>query len=669
MRLPASVTLQTLSLILMAGTSATAVVPIPPNVPVTGHLPGLQNEEQVWICPTDTNVVITNHRDFRLGYRQIGIGRSTDGGATWVDTLLSPAFQLEQYQSDPTMTVNSSGTYYMCDLDYIPTSTYTDPSWVVFYASTNKGATWTGPFTVETTTGPYFEDKQFITCDRSGGAHDGNVYVSWTRFAWPTRIMFARSTNGAVSFDDTLIVGSVHYVSCYGQFLDAGQFSQPLVGKDGAVYVFWQGYDIDSSGGSCDLYMALRSNKSTDGGQNWQGERLLGRVDGWNYVDGSVDVYSQPTTEADLTGGPHAGNLYLQYRDTVSAPGWQSDILFRRSLDTGHTWSPPIRVNDDPQGVDADQFHNWMVCNDEGVLVSIWYDQRTDPAHYNFDVFAGYSYDGGATWTSNHRVSSVSISPSFLLQGTTSASAIQTSEPNRLPLEAMMPMAGKIAEYIGVSCVHDKVVAVWTDTRDATGPGQQDVYSARWYLPLTDPRLIYPLNGETVGLTPGLLWATAWKENQDMYRLQIASSPGFSTVLRDLMLTTAAYNDSLNGLADGVYYWRIKAYRAPGGTPVDSTSFSSPGSFHLQRPATCDCSCHADPICDQAADVFDVVNAIDVIFSGAVNTIDPQCPHVGRVDYNCDCVLDVFDVIYAIDYVFSGGAAPCNPCAPGGQCP
>ena len=653
----------------MVGTSATAVIPIPPNVPVTGHLPGLQNEEQVWICPTDTNVVITNHRDFRLGYRQIGIGRSVDGGETWTDTLVRPNFQLEQYQSDPTMTVNSSGTYFICHLDYVPTSTDTDPSWVAFLVSYNKGLSWIGPFTVESSTGPYFEDKQFITCDRSGGPHDGNVYVSWTRFAWPTRIMFARSTTGAVTFDDTLIVGSVHYASCLG-FLDAGQFSQPLVGKDGAVYVFWQGYDVDSSGGNCDVYQALRINKSTNGGLTWQGERLLGRVDGWNYVDGGVDVYSQPTTEADLTSGPHTGNLYLQYRDTSTTAGFlQSDIVSRRSLDTGHTWSPPLIVNDDPRGANVDQFHNWLVCNDEGILVSVWYDQRTDPSHYNFDVFAGYSYDGGATWTSNHRVSSVSISPAYLAQKISPTTTELRREANRVPLEAKMPMAGLIAEYIGVSCVHDKVVAVWTDTRDATGSGQQDVYSARWYLPLTEPRLIFPLNGETVGPTPGLLWATAWKENQDRYRLQVSTNPGFSPVLRDLIVTTNTYNDSLNGFADGVYYWRIKAYKAPGGTPTDSTDFSSPGSFRLHNPVVCDCACHGDPICDHLPDVFDVVNTIDVIFSGATNIIDPNCPHVGRVDYNCDCSPDVFDVIYAIDYVFSGGPAPCDPCTPGQECP
>jgi hypothetical protein len=53
----------------------------PPNVRITNY-PQLNNEEQVWLCPTDSNIVITNWRDFRLGYRQVGVGRSTDGGAT-----------------------------------------------------------------------------------------------------------------------------------------------------------------------------------------------------------------------------------------------------------------------------------------------------------------------------------------------------------------------------------------------------------------------------------------------------------------------------------------------------------------------------------------------------------------------------------------------------------
>jgi len=82
----------------------------------------------------------------------------------------------------------------------------------------------------------------------------------------------------------------------------------------------------------------------------------------------------------------------------------------------------------------------------------------------------------------------------------------------------------------------------------------------------------------------------------------------------------------------------------------------------------CACPCHGDPICDGLPDVFDIIQAIEIVFSGENNVIDESCPHAGRVDVNCDCVPDVFDVIYLIDYVFSGGPAPCDPCQTGNGC-
>ncbi|MCK4301760.1 MAG: hypothetical protein KAW91_03250, partial [candidate division Zixibacteria bacterium] len=75
--------------LLMVGATAlsTSDYPSPPNIRIT-TIPQLNNEEQVFICPTDSNIIIANWRDFRLGYRQIGVGRSTDGGLTWSDSLI-----------------------------------------------------------------------------------------------------------------------------------------------------------------------------------------------------------------------------------------------------------------------------------------------------------------------------------------------------------------------------------------------------------------------------------------------------------------------------------------------------------------------------------------------------------------------------------------------------
>lgn len=653
-------------------------VATPPNVPVTGPLPNLQNEEQVWICPSNPDKVFTNHRDFRLGYRQIGMGRSEDGGATWTDTLMAPAYQIFDWQSDPVLTATSSGRLVHCYLDFSPTSPNYDSSYMALLLSDDCGLTWTGPYTTIPTDGPWFEDKQFITSDRTGGAHDGNVYVSWTRFSNvngfdPTRIMLCRSTTGGVVWDDTVIVGAPFGTSCFG-VISAGQFSQPLVGRDGAVYVFWQGVDIDSSSG-CDFSNALRFNKSTDGGQTWTGERIIERIDGYNYTTSGIDIYGQPVTEADIFSGPHAGNLYLQYRDTADGSSSdRGDILFRRSLDTGQTWSPIMRVNDDPPANNAEQFHNWMVIDEYGILSSIWYDTRTDPNNYLFDVFAAYSFDGGATWTANERISDVSSDPGSLVSAIAKAKAESPLKSRHdmlspdSPNSPNTPMAGLIAEYIGLASQRGKLVAVWTDTR----AGGQDVWSARWELHLTEPRLITP-NNVVVSCDDTLRWATAWKETEDQYRVEISDDNTFATtdfigIVDDNFVALPP------GLPAGVNYWRIKSYNAPGGTPIEESGWSPTQQFTLPTGCTgCVCACHADPLCDGVfSNVQDVVNTVNVAFRGSPILNDPDCPPhgtnvQGRTDVNCSNGTDVVDVVRVVNVAFRG-ASPvseyCTPCAP-----
>ena len=50
--------------------------------------------------------------------------------------------------------------------------------------------------------GGIFQDKPMLEVDRTGGAHDGNVYVCWSRFtgAGQNKAYFSRSTDGGATF-------------------------------------------------------------------------------------------------------------------------------------------------------------------------------------------------------------------------------------------------------------------------------------------------------------------------------------------------------------------------------------------------------------------------------------------------------------------------------------
>jgi hypothetical protein len=225
------------------------------------------------------------------------------------------------------------------------------------------------------------------------------------------------------------------------------------VGADGSVYMFWSGNEITPS--VCDGYYAMKMSKSSDGGQTWPIQSRP--IAAYNYVglvDGNINVYNCPAADADITDGPYDGTIYISYLDgTDDGSFTHTDIYLIKSTDGGDTWSAPLRVNDDPLGFNVDQFHPWLTVNQDGVVAIIFYDQRMDPAHYLFDVFAAYSFDGGLTFTANHRITTVSSSPDHLLK-----SAPREQWEGQFDAAGVYhylnPMAGRIAEYIGVTSFH-----------------------------------------------------------------------------------------------------------------------------------------------------------------------------------------------------------------------
>jgi subtilisin family serine protease len=80
----------------------------------------------------------------------------------------------------------------------------------------------------------------------------------------------------------------------------------------------------------------------------------------------------------------------------------------------------------------------------------------------------------------------------------------------------------------------------------------------------------------------------------------------------------------------------------------------------------CQCPCHADPGCNGAIDVVDVVNTISVAFRGESSLIDPDCfPNPGgRTDVDCSGSTDIIDVVRMVGVAFRGETPNfCDPCS------
>jgi len=638
----ANALLYLLGIMLLTG-MALADYPIPPNYQISSPSSQLQNEEMIWVCPIDSNIVIADWRDFRLGYRQLGVGRSTDAGNTWVDSLVK-VYYYDQ-QSDPTMDVDRLGNFYLGMLDYQVLAG--NRSGITFLRSTDKGVSWGAMTNIEDPSQLYFEDKEFTTIDRTGGPYDGNMYVVWARFPnddSPNIIMFSRSTDFDSGFETPFPIAPPYYDTACGFDIWGGQFAFPLVGSDGTIYTFWNRTYVDSL---CNGYFSIQMVVSEDGGQTFTDPELVRTTYGYGYVDGQIDVYNSPMCAADITGGPFDGNIYIAYAnaDTTNIDYFDYNIEFIKSSDKGQTWTDPIYVNDDYTGPGAtfDQFHPWLFCNEEGILIIIFYDQRTDPLfHYSFDAFCAYSFDGGESFTANHRISDTSIFPSYL--GLPEPNISKGPPPTYTAgMRNPQVRAGRIAEYIGVTAYHDHINAIWTDTRNMN----QDAFGANWPLPLLAPRLFEPADGDTLARATFFDWATGWKMDDDSYRVEVARDSDFTDIETSQVVDTTGLEIDLGTIGYGLHYWRMKAFKISTG---DSSEYSE-----VRRLFNESFIC-GDINVDGTVNIFDVTGLIDYLYRDGPPPIPPESG-----DINNDGSTNIFDITGLISYLYLEGPEPVCP--------
>ncbi len=84
--------------------------------------------------------------------------------------------------------------------------------------------------------------------------------------------------------------------------------------------------------------------------------------------------------------------------------------MFARSTDAGATWSDPVRVNDDPEGVRVWQWFAMMSVAPNGRIDAVWNDTRSNPGQETVNLSELYyasSKNAGVTWSKNIPVSPV----------------------------------------------------------------------------------------------------------------------------------------------------------------------------------------------------------------------------------------------------------------------
>jgi hypothetical protein len=469
------------------------------------------NEPFVAVDPTNTSQIAVGWNDYCLtdfaaGWE--GFAFSTNGGASWTDSLVpgypqdtstegqeSPLFGRQAFAGDPIAAFDNAGNLFVGGIAFNRVDATNGDVFVSTYLTNPSGPLpWdyertriVGEGTPSRFFQGIFQDKPMLEVDRTGGEHDGNVYVCWSRFTGfgQNKIYFSRSTDSGETFSTPMQIHRTNeFVSVQGCDI--------AVEADGDVYLTFRTFTANPQRPE-----GLAFARSADGGLTFSAARLIRTITTYNPFDGTRDcgdglfecpskfvfarVPLEPRVTSDQTGA--LPGVYLVYNEvdpttvtdsttTYTSAGSPANGEVGQSLayvlvttNDGETWTPnPIAVDDQPTG------HQFFPDIDAhaGVLGVVWQDSRTDDC-YSVQLPMGNT--AAATACGSKDV--VNTFAAFSDDGTSFGASTQVSTVGNQPQYEMfsnrdIPFYGDY-NWISIQDVNASTLfayMAWTDNRD-----------------------------------------------------------------------------------------------------------------------------------------------------------------------------------------------------------
>ena len=432
-----------------------------------------QNEPSVAVDPRNAAIVVAGSNDYCAeiqngsGNVWAGYYRSTNGGATWTNSLVpgypadgsaaglaSPTHGSCAAAGDPTQAFDGAGRLFYGFICFNRVKPTNGSVYVATYDQ--DGARYVRTVRVDRGTPSVwglFQDKINVTADQ----RSGNVYVLWAQYpgqAANNTLHFARSTDHGQTFSKPARITPG---------LSEEQFADATVGPDGTLYVTYR--TIAHQKSTADAIWLVRS---TDGGESFSAPQLVAPItpfDSTQFSGSGADTcgdgpFACPSglTFARFSSmsavAADARGVHVVYSAETAAG--QAKIFVRNSPD-GLSWpSPPTTLDSAPTG------HQFFpdITSAAGTISVIFQDSRSDPA-YSPSLPPGDTAGGvnsgnvvhailarsadGVSWT-EQQLSTAGSNPNWEVRGA-----------------ARSPFFG---DYNYVSAVGSTVRAVWTDSRD-----------------------------------------------------------------------------------------------------------------------------------------------------------------------------------------------------------
>ena len=381
------------------------------------------NEPTIAIDPTDASRILIGWRQFdtiESDFRQAGWAYSEDAGLTWTfPGSLRPGL----FGSDPVLAADTDGNFYY----YTLADGFA--GWVL--KSGDGGLSWGAPVNA------YGGDKPWMVVDRTDGMGQNNIYA-YSRIGATSIVWITRSIDRGDSFESPATVP----LNPFWATMD--------VGPAGEVYLGGLSFDVPA-------VTCLRSSNAADPNATLSFEQAsIVDLGGWPWSGDGPNpggLLGQVWVAVDRFGGPNHGNVYMLASVLRFYPEQDpNDVMFTRSTDGGVTWSPPVRINDDPVDNGAYQWFGTMSVAPNGRIDVIWNDTRNSPEDFRWnEVYRSYSTDAGLTWATNEP-----ISPAF-------------------DSHVGWPQQNKLGDYYHMISDNDGASLAYA----ATFNGEQDVYFIR----------------------------------------------------------------------------------------------------------------------------------------------------------------------------------------------
>jgi hypothetical protein len=371
---------------------------------------------------------------------------STDGGNTWTDRGFLPLPSGTSISNDPVVASTSDGKFFIACF----AGTLTRATHVIYWVSTDNGATWSGPNTIRNVSGDSTlgVDKPWIAADVNDTAsrYRDNVYACWTEIKYPGTSFEEYSIKFRKIWPSTSTIktlASPSNPSWVG-------WCNIAVGKSGIIYVTWMRGLYNSTTGTYTYNVMMK--RSFDGGETWSAAQSIAT---FNKV---TSIIGENRVPLKISNSPHIavdndGNLHLVYVTKTSAG--DTEVMYRKITNCTSssqlcTLSSVVNLSNNSK----DQWEPAITVSKKSNTVHVTaLDRRDDSSNIYWNTYHYHCHLGTSTCTSSSdwSINKVSDYPSVNL-------------PNVNPTNFIGHYHGITTSYI-VDSSAKEAYTTFTDTR------------------------------------------------------------------------------------------------------------------------------------------------------------------------------------------------------------